>query len=134
LAPVAPFEVNEKRHRLVARLACMLHLRYAAGAFAGRGIGLVSVFCFGNSAPLGVANKAGEVVGSGRLPAGSQRISKQDQPLRAIGITVYLTNGGLLEHAQQMAAHESARTTKLYDPSWAGSGNGSLWGRFTAPA
>jgi integrase/recombinase XerD len=34
---------------------------------------------------------------------------------RATGITVYLTNGGLLEHAQQMAAHESARTTKLYD-------------------
>jgi hypothetical protein len=30
-------------------------------------------------------------------------------------ITVYLKNGGLLEHAQQMAAHESARTTKLYD-------------------
>ena len=34
---------------------------------------------------------------------------------RAIGITVYLLNGGLLEYAQQMAAHESARTTKLYD-------------------
>jgi len=34
---------------------------------------------------------------------------------RATGITVYLKNGGLLEHAQQMAAHESARTTKLYD-------------------
>src|SRR5260370_39447159 len=34
---------------------------------------------------------------------------------RATGITVYLTNGGLLEHAQQMAAHESARTTKVYD-------------------
>jgi hypothetical protein len=31
------------------------------------------------------------------------------------GITVYLKNGGLLEHAQQMAGHESARTTKLYD-------------------
>ena len=30
-------------------------------------------------------------------------------------ITVYLLNGGLLEYAQQMAAHESARTTKLYD-------------------
>lgn len=29
------------------------------------------------------------------------------------GITVYLLNGGLLEYAQQMAAHESART--LYD-------------------
>ena len=34
---------------------------------------------------------------------------------RATGITVYLLNGGLLEYAQQMAAHESARTTKLYD-------------------
>ena len=34
---------------------------------------------------------------------------------RARGITAYLENGGLLEHAQQMAAHSSARTTKLYD-------------------
>ena len=34
---------------------------------------------------------------------------------RATGITDYLLNGGLLEYAQQMAAHESARTTKLYD-------------------
>jgi integrase/recombinase XerD len=33
---------------------------------------------------------------------------------RATGITVYLMNGGLLEHAQQMAAHESARTTSRY--------------------
>ena len=31
------------------------------------------------------------------------------------GITVYLLNGGPLEYAQKMAAHESARTTKLYD-------------------
>ncbi len=34
---------------------------------------------------------------------------------RATGITNYLENGGTLERAQQMAAHESARTTKLYD-------------------
>ena len=34
---------------------------------------------------------------------------------RATGITIYLTNGGDLEKAQQMAAHESLRTTKLYD-------------------
>ncbi len=34
---------------------------------------------------------------------------------RARGITAYLENGGLLEHAQKMAAHTSARTTKLYD-------------------
>ncbi len=34
---------------------------------------------------------------------------------RARGITAYLENGGLLEHAQRMAGHASARTTKLYD-------------------
>ena len=34
---------------------------------------------------------------------------------RATGITEYLKNGGKLEIAQAMAAHESARTTGLYD-------------------
>ena len=34
---------------------------------------------------------------------------------RATGITAYLENGGKLELAQAMAAHESPRTTKLYD-------------------
>jgi integrase len=34
---------------------------------------------------------------------------------RATGITAYLNNGGTLENAQLMAAHESPRTTKLYD-------------------
>jgi site-specific recombinase XerD len=34
---------------------------------------------------------------------------------RATGITAYLTGGGTLEKAQTMAAHESPRTTKLYD-------------------
>jgi len=34
---------------------------------------------------------------------------------RATGITAYLKNGGRLEIAQQMAGHESARTTGLYD-------------------
>ena len=34
---------------------------------------------------------------------------------RATGITTYLKSGGTLEHAQQIAAHESPRTTKLYD-------------------
>jgi hypothetical protein len=31
------------------------------------------------------------------------------------GITAYLSAGGTLENAQAMAAHESPRTTKLYD-------------------
>ena len=34
---------------------------------------------------------------------------------RATGITAYLEAGGTLENAQAMAAHESTRTTKLYD-------------------
>lgn len=34
---------------------------------------------------------------------------------RATGITEYLRNGGKVEVAQQMANHESARTTGLYD-------------------
>ena len=32
----------------------------------------------------------------------------------ATGITAYLKNGGALETAQQIAVHESPRTTKLY--------------------
>ena len=34
---------------------------------------------------------------------------------RATGITAYLANGGTIEKAQAIAAHESPRTTKLYD-------------------
>ncbi len=34
---------------------------------------------------------------------------------RATSITTYLENGGTIENAQAIAAHESARTTKLYD-------------------
>lgn len=34
---------------------------------------------------------------------------------RATGITAYLNNGGTIENAQAIAAHESPRTTKLYD-------------------
>ncbi len=35
--------------------------------------------------------------------------------MRATGITAYLSNGGLLEHAQRIAAHASSQTTRLYD-------------------
>jgi hypothetical protein len=34
---------------------------------------------------------------------------------RATGITTYLENGGTIENAQRIAAHESPRTTNLYD-------------------
>jgi site-specific recombinase XerD len=35
----------------------------------------------------------------------------------ATGIIAYLANGNALEHAQKIAAHESPRTSKLYDPT-----------------
>jgi hypothetical protein len=34
---------------------------------------------------------------------------------RATGTVACLAKGGALDHAQEMAAHESPRTTKLYD-------------------
>jgi integrase/recombinase XerD len=34
---------------------------------------------------------------------------------RATGITAYLEEGGTIEKAQQIACHESPKTTKLYD-------------------
>jgi integrase/recombinase XerD len=34
---------------------------------------------------------------------------------RVTGITAYLENGGTIENAQAIVAHESPRTTKLYD-------------------
>ena len=44
----------------------------------------------------------------------NSRADRQSQ-FRATGITAYPANDGTLEHAQEMAAHESPRTTKLYD-------------------
>jgi hypothetical protein len=50
---------------------------------------------------------------SARSPPASWRRSATTRSARQ-GITAYLANGGSLEHAQSMAAHESPRTTKLY--------------------
>jgi integrase/recombinase XerD len=43
------------------------------------------------------------------------RIKVGCHTFRATGITAYLEASGTLENAQAMAAHESPRTTKLYD-------------------
>jgi len=50
-----------------------------------------------------------------RAAAAGIRTKIGNHTFRATGITTYLKNGGKLEVAQQMAAHESARTTGLYD-------------------
>ncbi len=47
---------------------------------------------------------------AGQLPEGIC-----NHTFRATGITNYLQNGGTIENAQVIAAHESPRTTKLYD-------------------
>ena len=43
------------------------------------------------------------------------RIKAGCHTFRATGITAYLEARGTLENGQAMAAHESPRTTKLYD-------------------
>jgi integrase len=50
-----------------------------------------------------------------RAPDLGSRIRIGCHTFRATGITAYLEAGGTLENAQAMAAHESPRTTKLYD-------------------
>jgi integrase/recombinase XerD len=50
-----------------------------------------------------------------RAVAGGIHAPIGNHSFRATGITAYLANGGTLENAQLMAAHESPRTTKLYD-------------------
>ena len=50
-----------------------------------------------------------------RAAAAGIRTKIGNHTFRATGTTEYLRNGGKLEIAQQMANHESARTTGLYD-------------------
>ena len=50
-----------------------------------------------------------------RAPAAGLIVHVGNHSFRATGITAYLNAGGTLENAQAMAAHESPRTTKLYD-------------------
>ena len=50
-----------------------------------------------------------------RAPALRKRSKIGCHTFRATGLTAYLENGGTLENAQAIAAHESLRTTQLYD-------------------
>ncbi len=81
-----------------------------------------------STAPLFPTLRHGKLTGRESLPQANvhmmiQRRAKDAgietkiscHSFRATGITTYLQNGGKLEIAQQMAGHESARTTGLYD-------------------
>ena len=50
-----------------------------------------------------------------RAQAAGLPVSTCCHTFRATSITAYLDNRGMIEHAQRIAAHESPRTTKLYD-------------------
>ncbi len=50
-----------------------------------------------------------------RAKAAGLPLTTCNHTFRATGITAYLGNGGTIENAQAIAAHESPRTTKLYD-------------------
>ena len=50
-----------------------------------------------------------------RAAAAGLPLTTCNHTFRATGITAYLENGGTIEKAQAIAAHESPRTTKLYD-------------------
>lgn len=50
-----------------------------------------------------------------RCQAAGLGTAANNHTFRATGITAYLLNGGSLENAQAIAAHESPRTTNLYD-------------------
>jgi len=80
------------------------------------------------NAPLFPTLRHGKLTGRTPLPQANVHMMVQRRALaagiatrischsfRATGITTYLQNGGKLEVAQQMAGHESARTTGLYD-------------------
>ena len=69
----------------------------------------------GTLTPLALRrNNAWDMVKRRSLKAGlSPRVT--NHTFRATGITAFLENGGTIERAQQIAAHESPKTTKLYD-------------------
>ena len=50
-----------------------------------------------------------------RAAAMGLKVRSNCHTFRATGITAYMDAGGTLENAQRMAAHESPRTTQLYD-------------------
>jgi hypothetical protein len=67
---------------------------------------------------LGEGTSVARAVSLRRRPAatGKTRAAAIEPPhISNDGITAYLDNGGTIENAQLMAAHESPRTTKLYD-------------------
>lgn len=82
----------------------------------------------GNTSLFPVFERSGTVMGATALDRGDalrmvkRRLANAGLPhvfsnhsFRATGITEFLSNGGTLETAQQLANHADSRTTKIYD-------------------
>ena len=64
---------------------------------------------------LGVQEVPGSNPGGPTNPANQTSRGLNRSPQSACCTGAYLENGGTIENAQAIAAHESPRTTKLYD-------------------
>jgi site-specific recombinase XerD len=112
-------EKGGKQHEMPCHhnLEAWLH-EYIEGAQLGNGKGYLFRSAAGRTGRLSETPMAQadvfRMVGR-RAEAADIRTSIGCHSFRATGITEYLRNGGKLEIAQQMANHESARTTGLYD-------------------
>jgi site-specific recombinase XerD len=95
-----------------------LHAYLEAAQLAGDGKGALFRTVQGRTGVLSVRSMTQSdsyrMIGRRALEAGIQT-KIGNHSFRATGITEYLRNGGKLEIAQQMANHESSRTTGLYD-------------------
>ena len=87
--------------------------RFGEAAHMGRRLALHATV---DAGPAGDVRADSPLIQKGRRARRAGiRTSIGCHSFRATGITNYLENGGTLEEAQQMAARESPKTTKLYD-------------------
>jgi integrase/recombinase XerD len=112
-------EKGGKRHEMPCHhnLEAYLHA-YIEAQLAGDGKGLLFRTAIGRTGQLSdrAMSQADAYRMIGRRAIAAGVVTKiGNHSFRATGITEYLRNGGKLEIAQQMANHESARTTGLYD-------------------
>ena len=113
-------EKGGKHHELPAHhnLEAWLHAYIEAAGISGDRRGPLFRAALGRTRQLTarplLARNALDLVRR-RARAAGIRAAVSNHTFRATGITAYLENGGTLEKAQAIAAHESPRTTKLYD-------------------
>jgi site-specific recombinase XerD len=113
-------EKGGKRHELPAHhnLEAWLHEYIEASGIGGTGRSPLFRSAIGRTDQLSekplLARNALDLVRRRAKDAGIGAMIC-NHTFRATGITAYLENGGTLEMAQAIAAHESPRTTKLYD-------------------